>query len=134
MGDLARWLSPLLLGAAWGSLWAAVVAGRQGSAEAVPILLGAAAVVACLAFPAIAIASRPRLRFFLGSSRRTSGVILMVVLAVGGPRLLLSREPVIDAMILVVVSVSLAAVAAAAVQHALRRETPDSPDGLDGDG
>ena len=27
MGDLARWLSPLLLGAAWGSLSAAVIAG-----------------------------------------------------------------------------------------------------------
>jgi len=131
MRDLARWLYPLLVGSAWGSLWAAVTAWRQGTGDAAPWLLGAAVIAGSLAVPAITIASRPLVAYFFGSSRRTFVIILLVVLTVGGPRLLLSPEAVIDAVTLLVISVVLAAIAAGAARYALRRETPDSPEGLD---
>lgn len=132
MRDLARWLNPLLLGGAWGSLWAAVTAWRDGPVDAAPFLLGAAVVAGSLAIPALAVASRPLVSYFFGSSRRTFAIVLLLVLSIGGPRMILSREVGVDALILGAVSVVLAAVAAAAAQHALSRQTPDSPDGLDG--
>ncbi|KZC94317.1 hypothetical protein [Clavibacter tessellarius] len=132
MRDLARWLHPLLLGGAWGSLWAAVTAWRDGPDDAAPFLLGAAVVAGALAVPALAVASRPLVSYFFGSSRRTFTVVLLLVLSVGAPRLILSGEVVVDGLILAAVSVVLAAVAAAAAQRALSRRTPDSPDGLDG--
>ncbi|OUE24134.1 hypothetical protein [Clavibacter michiganensis] len=99
--------------------------------EAAPSLSCAAVVAGCAAIPALAFASRPLVAYFFGSSRRTFAVILLVVIAVGGPRLTLSPEVVIDAVTLAVVSVLIAAVSAGAARYALRRQTPDSPEGLD---
>lgn len=131
MKNLARWLYPLLLGGAWGSVWAAVTAWRQGPVSAVPLLMTAAAGALLLAIPAFMLAARPLVAYFFGSSGRTFVIIFSVVIAVGGPRLVLSPEAAIDAATLIITAIVIAGIAAVAARYALRRETPDSPNGLE---